>query len=86
MKFNKKCKVLHVGRTNPTQQPVPGWKAKFSKWHMSQEGAVKAAEDADRILGGIRRTVATRLSEVTLPFSVLVRLHLKNSVLFRVLQ
>lgn len=82
VKFNKeKCKVLQVGRANPTQQRWSGWRAKLSKWH---EGALAAR--LQRMLTepwGHQEHCCHQAEEVTLPFySVLVRSHVKNSVQF----
>lgn len=81
VRFNKeKCKVLQVARASPTHQRLSGWKAKLSKWHTGRKGPLQRLQTEP---WGIRSTAATRLREVTLPFSsVLVRPHLKNSAQF----
>jgi len=69
MKFNKgKCRVLHLGRNNPMHQ--------YKLW-------VDLLEKANGILGCIKKSVASRLREVLLPFySALVRPHLEYAVQF----
>jgi len=94
MKFNKpKCKVLHMGRGNPKHKYRLGreWlKSRTEekdlgvllneKLNMSQQ-CVLAAQKANRILGCIKRSVASRSREVILPlYSTLVRPHLEPCI------
>ncbi|KFV06249.1 hypothetical protein N340_08605, partial [Tauraco erythrolophus] len=94
MKFNKaKCKVLHMGRGNPKHKyRLEGEWIESSpeekdlgvlvdeKLNMSQQSTL-AAQKANRILGCIKRSVASRSREAILPlYCALMRPHLEYCV------
>ncbi|TRZ08630.1 hypothetical protein HGM15179_018476 [Zosterops borbonicus] len=93
--FNKKYKVLPLGRNNPMHQymlqtdlleSILAEKAlevlSDTKLNMSQQCAL-ATKMANDILGCIRQSIANRLREVIFPlYSALVRPHLECLVQF----
>ncbi|KAK4828762.1 hypothetical protein QYF61_000753 [Mycteria americana] len=90
MRFNKaKCKVLYLGRGNSWYQYRLGDEGIESSpaekdlgcWWMKSWTCALAAQKANRILGWIKRSVASRSREVILPLhTALVRPHLEYCI------
>ncbi|KAK4810810.1 LOW QUALITY PROTEIN: hypothetical protein QYF61_008793 [Mycteria americana] len=80
MRFNlPKCKVLHLGIESSPEEKDLGALVD-EKLDMSRQCAL-AAQKANRILGCIKRSVASRSREVILPlYSPLVRPHLESCI------
>lgn len=94
MKFNKaKCKVLHLGHSNP-RHPLhnPGWAENWLRAALQRKDLgvmadrkltkswhwALTAQKADGILGCIQRNMGSRVREGTVPLcSALVRPHLQ---------
>ena len=88
MRFNKaKCRVLHLGRSNPGTYTNWGknslraalWRRTWGSWwmDMSQQHAL-AAQKANCVLGCIKKGMAVREREVIVPlYSALVRPNLE---------
>jgi len=88
MRFNKaKCKVLHLGRGNPSYQHRL-WNVGIESSPDKKEMQVLVEDNLDmrrqcvhHILGCIKRTMASRSREVILPlYSALIRPHLESCI------
>ena len=95
MKFSKKCRIMHQGKHHPGVQHRLGstWLESSSverdlgvlvdrKLNMSKQCAA-AAKKANRMLGCIKKGIASREKGVIIPlYSALVRPHLEHCVQF----
>ncbi|KAK4816589.1 hypothetical protein QYF61_018637 [Mycteria americana] len=83
MRFNKaKCKVLHLGHSNPMQPHATAWGRVAGKLP-GGKGPGDVAKKVNGILACIKNSVASRTREVIVPlYSALVRPHLEYCVQF----